>query len=178
MKYDNVSFLGVEDKTVVVKKCGAVMGYDSGGWARRDAVLAYLAAADGGGGGYRPFRVGGSGDVQGVAQCVGDLDAGECQDCVATAVGRLRTDCAAAGWGDMFLGKCYARFSHGGVRPHGGTGGGGNGKLAFLFLFLFSFSTFGKLLPWDWEVELLGRWIIRVSIDFRMCHGFINKINH
>lgn len=126
MKYDNVSFLGVEDKSVVVKKCGAMMGYDSGGLARRDAVLAYLAAADGSGG-YRPFRVGGSGDVQGVAQCVGDLDAMECQDCVAAAVGRLRTDCAAAGWGDAFLGKCYARFSHGGVRPHGsGSGGGGN----------------------------------------------------
>ncbi|XP_023526414.1 cysteine-rich repeat secretory protein 12-like isoform X1 [Cucurbita pepo subsp. pepo] len=127
VKYDNVSFLGVEDKTVVVKKCGAVMGYDSGGWARRDAVLAYLAAADGSGGGYQPFRVGGSGDVQGVAQCVGDLDAGECQDCVVTAVGRLKAECAAAGWGDVFLGKCYARFSHGGIRPHGG-GGGNDGR--------------------------------------------------
>ncbi|XP_022942019.1 cysteine-rich repeat secretory protein 12-like [Cucurbita moschata] len=126
VKYDNVSFLGVEDKTMVVKKCGAVMGYDSGGLARRDAVLAYLAAADGGGG-YQPFRVGGSGDVQGLAQCVGDLDAVECQDCVATAVGRLKADCAAAGWGDMFLGKCYARFSHGNVRPRAG-GGGNDGR--------------------------------------------------
>ncbi|KAL4017268.1 hypothetical protein IC575_024946 [Cucumis melo] len=125
VKYDNVSFLGVEDKTVVVKKCGAVMGYDSGGLARRDAVLAYLAAADGNGG-YRPFRVGGSGDVQGVAQCVGDLDGMECQDCVAAAVGRLRTDCASAGWGDVFLGKCYARFSHGSVRSHDGGGGSAN----------------------------------------------------
>lgn len=55
---------------MVVKKCGAMMGYDSGGLARRDAVLAYLAAADGSGG-YRPFRVGGSGDVQGWRSALG-----------------------------------------------------------------------------------------------------------
>lgn len=118
MKYDNQMFLGVEDKTVVLKKCGPSNGYDTG---TRDAVLSGLA----GSGGY--FRIGGSGELKGMAQCVGDLSFGECQDCVNEAIKRLRNDCPAADYGDMFLEKCYARYSTGGRggahsysnKPHG-----------------------------------------------------------
>ncbi|CAL1390799.1 unnamed protein product [Linum trigynum] len=121
VRYDNVSFLGVQDRTVVLKKCG---GYDASGGAsaaRRDAVLDYVAA-----GGGKAYRVGGSGgDVYAVAQCVQDLSGGQCQDCVSAAVGVLKSDCgAAAAWGDAFLGKCYARFSEGGA--HSRAGGHGN----------------------------------------------------
>ncbi|KAH6814919.1 plasmodesmata-located protein 6 [Perilla frutescens var. frutescens] len=109
IKYDNTSFVGAQDKTVVSSKCG---GYDDGGdedvGSRRDAVLAYLTGQ--GQGQY--FRVGGSGKVQGMVQCVQDLSAEECEDCLSEAVQRLKTDCAASSWADMFLGKCYARYSH------------------------------------------------------------------
>ncbi|XP_076894039.1 phenylalanine--tRNA ligase beta subunit, cytoplasmic-like [Bidens hawaiensis] len=57
------------------------------------------------------FRVGGSGSVQGVAQCVQDLSLSECQDCLSEAGGRLKSDCGAAACGDMYLGKCYVRYS-------------------------------------------------------------------
>ncbi|XP_052206240.1 plasmodesmata-located protein 6 [Diospyros lotus] len=105
IKYDNVSFLGVEDKTVVMKKCGPVIGYDSDELTRRDALLDSFAA------GGQFFRVGGSGRVQGVAQCVQDLSVSECQDCLSDAIGRLKSECGSAAWGDMFLAKCYARYS-------------------------------------------------------------------
>lgn len=118
VKYDNQMFLGVEDKTVVLKKCGPSNGYDTG---TRDAVLSGLA----GSGGY--FRIGGSGELKGMAQCVGDLSFGGCQDCVNEAIKRLRNDCPVADYGDMFLEKCYARYSIGGRggahsysnKPHG-----------------------------------------------------------
>lgn len=109
MKYDNVKFLGVEDKTVVLKKCGSSIGYDP---STRDAVLAGLV----GSGGY--FRVGGSGQVKGTVQCIGDLSFLECQDCVSEAIRRLRSDCPAADYGDMFLAKCYARYSTGGTHGY------------------------------------------------------------
>lgn len=115
VKYDNATFLGVEDKTVVLKKCGPSIGYDSDGLTRRDAVLAYLGTSDGA---FRPFRVSGSGNVQGVAQCVGDLSPSECQDCLSDAVGQLRAECGTSTWGDLFLGKCYARYSEGGYNSH------------------------------------------------------------
>ncbi|KAL0381084.1 UNVERIFIED_CONTAM: Plasmodesmata-located protein 7 [Sesamum angustifolium] len=42
VKYDNASFIGVEDKTVAMKKCGPSDGYNSDEMGRRDAVLAGL----------------------------------------------------------------------------------------------------------------------------------------
>lgn len=125
VKYDNTSFLGEEDKTVVVKKCGPAVGYDSDGLTRRDAVLDYLTANSGasaGAGAGGLYRVGGSGNVQGVAQCVGDLSPSECQDCLSDAIQRLRTECGPASWGQVYLAKCYARFSEGGVYSRGGKG--------------------------------------------------------
>ncbi|KAG2715178.1 hypothetical protein I3760_03G065700 [Carya illinoinensis] len=107
VKYDNATFLGDEDKTVVLKKCGPSIGYDTDAMSRRDAVLGALVTTGG------PYRVGGSGDVQGVAQCVGDLSLVECQDCVSEAIGRLKSDCGGAVEGDMFLAKCYARYQTG-----------------------------------------------------------------
>ncbi|XP_059649693.1 plasmodesmata-located protein 6-like [Cornus florida] len=103
VKYDNTPFLGAEDKTVVMKKCGPSIGLDSS--ARSDALLAYLTA------GGQFFRVGGSGNAQGMAQCVQDLSLSECQDCLTEAIGRLRNECGSSAWGDMFLAKCYVRYS-------------------------------------------------------------------
>lgn len=110
VKYDNTTFLGVEDKTVVMKKCGPQLGIDSDALTRRDSVLGYMQTSIDRG----AYRVGSSGELKAVAQCVEDLVSGDCQDCLTEAIGRLKTDCAAAKWGDMFLAKCYARYSEGG----------------------------------------------------------------
>ncbi|KAJ6429905.1 hypothetical protein OIU84_021338 [Salix udensis] len=119
VKYDNTTFLGVEDKTEVLKKCGPLIAYDSDGLNRRDGVLDSLGTSDGS---YKPFRVGASGDVSAVAQCVQDLSASECQDCLSEVVGRLKTYCGAAASGDLYLAKCYVRFSKAGAHSYGGNG--------------------------------------------------------
>ncbi|XP_047342402.1 plasmodesmata-located protein 6-like [Impatiens glandulifera] len=119
VKYDNISFLGVEDKSFVLKKCGPSVSYASDELIRRDAVLGYLMA----GGDY--FRVGGSWDVQAVAQCTQDLSGGECQDCLSEAIGRVKSECGSSTWGDMFLGKCYTRYTEHGVHLKN------NGELMF-----------------------------------------------
>ncbi|GER29806.1 cysteine-rich repeat secretory protein 12 [Striga asiatica] len=103
VRYDNSSFVGQEDRAVASDRCGPAVAAGGDVLARKDGVLTYLAA----GGQY--FRVGVSGEVRGVAQCTGDLSGGECQGCVAEAIQRLRNECASSLWGDMFLGKCYAR---------------------------------------------------------------------
>ncbi|CAL5215215.1 unnamed protein product [Lathyrus oleraceus] len=109
VKYDNVKFVGVEDKTEVVKKCGPLIGLTSDA---RDNVLAYLESSDGV---YKTFRTTSYGDFQGVAQCTGDLSSSECQDCVSDAIQRLKSECGGSTWGDMYLAKCYVRYSEGGV---------------------------------------------------------------
>ncbi|XP_052186817.1 plasmodesmata-located protein 7-like [Diospyros lotus] len=121
VKYDNTPFLSVQDKSVLMKKCGPAAGYATDGSTSRDSVMEYLTA----GGEY--FRVGGSGSVHGEAQCVQDLSLGECNDCLSEAIGRLKSECGSAAWGDMFLGKCYARFSERG--GYSGSVGGGDKRL-------------------------------------------------
>uniref|UniRef100_A0A1J3GAY8 Cysteine-rich repeat secretory protein 12 n=1 Tax=Noccaea caerulescens TaxID=107243 RepID=A0A1J3GAY8_NOCCA len=116
VKYDNSTFLGVEDKTVVVRRCGTPVGFNSDELTRRDSVVGYIAASSGG-----SYRVGVSGQLQGVAQCTGDLSASECQDCLMEAIGRLRSDCGTAAWGDVYLAKCYARYYSRGI--HSRTNG-------------------------------------------------------
>lgn len=105
VKYDNTSFIGVEDKSVVMKKCASSVGYDTNLMDGRDAVLASLGGASG------SYRVGGSGKTQGMSQCVEDLSVSDCQDCVMEAIGRLKSDCDGAVSGEMFLAKCYAEYS-------------------------------------------------------------------
>lgn len=100
---------------MVVRKCGPPLGgYDSDWLTRRDEVLGYLVTSGNG----LLFRTGESGNVQGVAQCVGDLSGTQCQDCLMEAIGRLKSECGRVSWGDMFLAKCYVRYTNGGGRSH------------------------------------------------------------
>ncbi|KAI3431229.1 uncharacterized protein J3R85_007963 [Psidium guajava] len=109
VRYDNTTFLGAQDKTLLLRRCGPLTGdVNSDELTRRDAVLGYVGAGDGT---YKPYRTSSSGNVQAVAQCVQDLSAGDCQDCLAEAIGRLKSDCGAAKWGGVYLAKCYVRYS-------------------------------------------------------------------
>ncbi|TKY47394.1 Cysteine-rich repeat secretory protein 12 [Spatholobus suberectus] len=58
------------------------------------------------------------------------------RDCVAEAIRRLRTDCGAADYGDVFLAKCYARFSTNGAhaynKAHGKSGNEGEKTFAII----------------------------------------------
>nr|XP_043617667.1 plasmodesmata-located protein 6-like [Erigeron canadensis] len=107
VKYDNSSFFGAGNKMEVSKRCGPSVGYEynSDVLNRVDAALANLIAGNG-----QYFRSCDYGSIQGVAQCVQDLSASDCQDCLSEACGRLRSACVTSTWGDMYLGKCYIRY--------------------------------------------------------------------
>ncbi|KAG2610413.1 plasmodesmata-located protein 6-like [Panicum virgatum] len=133
VRYGNDSFLGKQDTTVLFKKCGGESAGDTGVVAMRDAALGALVAAsapaDEG-----SYRAGAAGYVQAMSQCVGDLSAKACSDCVSAASAQLKAGCGFASAGEVYLGKCYARFwsnaaagSSGGGVPVGGGAGGGTG---------------------------------------------------
>lgn len=116
VKYDNVSgFVGAPDKSLMAKRCGPQSSteYGSDMMARRDEVLDKLATE------AELYREGEAAYVRGVAQCVGDLTAGECSDCVSHAGATLRGVCPGSAWGEVYLGKCYARFAAGGAQAGG-----------------------------------------------------------
>ncbi|XP_010415756.1 PREDICTED: cysteine-rich repeat secretory protein 2 isoform X2 [Camelina sativa] len=106
VRYDNSSFFGMQDKTLRLNKCGQAMEFnDQDGLTRISDVIGSL------GSGSEPYRTSGNGNVQGVAQCMGDLSTAQCQDCLSDAIGRLKSDCGMAQGGYVYLSKCYARFS-------------------------------------------------------------------
>ncbi|XP_056851577.1 plasmodesmata-located protein 5 isoform X1 [Raphanus sativus] len=109
VRFDKNSFFGVQDKTEMLQKCGQPLGFnDQDALTRVSDVMGSLRSGSG------PDRTGGNGDVQGVAQCMGDLSSAQCQDCLTDAIGRLRSDCGMSQGGYVYLSKCYARFSYGG----------------------------------------------------------------
>ncbi|KAF3331550.1 cysteine-rich repeat secretory protein 60-like protein [Carex littledalei] len=104
LRYGNDSFLGKPDNNVLYKDCGAPPpngGYNDAELpGMRDAALGALvaAAAPPSGGAY---RIGGAGYVQAMSQCVGDLSANECSNCVGVAVAQLKTECSYASAGQV-----------------------------------------------------------------------------
>ncbi|SPT19226.1 unnamed protein product [Triticum aestivum] len=105
VRYDGTNFVGRPDTAMVYRKCSASTSADAGFLRDRDAVLGALqaAAADG-------YRVGSSGSVQGVSQCLGDLAAADCTGCLAQAVGQLKGACGTALAADVHLAQCYVRY--------------------------------------------------------------------
>lgn len=121
VRYGNDSFLGKQDTTVLFKKCGA--DADAGGVAASlDTALAALQSGSG------SFRAGAAGNVQAMAQCVGDLGDKACSECVAAAASQLKAGCGKASAGEAYLGKCYARFWSGSNAAPGNDNGGGVGN--------------------------------------------------
>nr|GEZ36833.1 cysteine-rich repeat secretory protein 12-like [Tanacetum cinerariifolium] len=119
VKYDNTSFLGVEDKMEVYKRCGPSVDHNSDGMSTIDKALTYLTTDN-----QQYFRAGGYGGVNGVAQCTQDITLGACEDCLLEARGRLRSECETSSWGDIMG---VVNEPGGGGGQHGGGGGGGGG---------------------------------------------------
>ncbi|ONK66216.1 uncharacterized protein A4U43_C06F5430 [Asparagus officinalis] len=112
LRYDNESFIGKEETNLLYKKCGATNGYDPNLIGMRDDALSAIASSGGTGGTY---RVSASGYVQAAAQCVGDLSAKDCSDCISTAINQLKSVCGDAVSGEVYLGKCFAKYYTGGA---------------------------------------------------------------
>ncbi|CAM8926670.1 unnamed protein product [Rhodiola kirilowii] len=106
VKYDNATFIARQDKDIVLRKCGpSPDDYTSDQREQRDGVLAGLLNSG------QPYRASGAEDIQSVAQCIGDLSPSQCQDCVTEAIQKVKQECFMASYGDMFLGKCYVRYT-------------------------------------------------------------------
>ncbi|KAL6651119.1 hypothetical protein ACP70R_010044 [Stipagrostis hirtigluma subsp. patula] len=106
VRYDSSDFVGQQDTAMVYRKCSTSTSSDGDFLKNRDAVLGDLQGVGAGGG----YKVSSSGSVQGVAQCLGDLAAGDCTACLAQAVGQLKGTCGTALAADVYLAQCYVRY--------------------------------------------------------------------
>ncbi|TVT98048.1 hypothetical protein EJB05_56681, partial [Eragrostis curvula] len=106
VRYDSSAFAGQLDTAMVYRKCSTSTSTDGGFLKGRDAVLADLQQA----GSNNGYKVSSAGDVQGVAQCLGDLAAADCATCLGQAVGQLKGTCGTALAADVYLAQCYVRY--------------------------------------------------------------------
>lgn len=104
VRYDSTNFVGQPDTAMVYRKCSTSTSGDADFLRNRDAVLGALQAVANG------YKVGSSGSVQGVSQCLGDLAAADCTACLAQAVGQLKGTCGTALAADVHLAQCYVRY--------------------------------------------------------------------
>ncbi|WOL09943.1 hypothetical protein Cni_G18697 [Canna indica] len=123
--YQASGFPQVSGTRMLYKACGS--GGGGGGFeVKRDTALAQLQSGVASGQG---FYVTSYASVYAMAQCEGDLSAGDCSECVAQAVQKSEVECGGASSGQVYLDKCYISYSYyaSGVL-HGGGGGGGGGS--------------------------------------------------
>lgn len=103
--------VGRADASVAYHRCSSAgASGDAGGFLRaRDAVLSELQGADAtaASGG---FKASSSGPVQGVAQCLGVVTAGDCTACLSQAAAQLGRTCGAALAADVDMGQCSVRY--------------------------------------------------------------------
>ncbi|RWW73317.1 hypothetical protein BHE74_00018830 [Ensete ventricosum] len=122
--YQSSGFPQVSGTQMLYKTCGS--GRGGGGFeVKRDTAFAQLQSGIAGGQGFYATSYA---SVYAMAQCEGDLSAGDCSECVAQAVQKSEVECGAAASGQVYLDKCYISYNYyaNGV-PHGDNSSGGGG---------------------------------------------------
>ncbi|CAL9154904.1 unnamed protein product [Musa hybrid cultivar] len=123
--YQASGFPQVSGTQMLYKTCGS--GRGGGGFeVKRDTAFSQLQSGVAGGQGFFATSYA---SVYAMAQCEGDLSAGDCSECVAQAVQKSEVECGAAASGQVYLDKCYISYSYyaNGV-PHGDNNSGGGGQ--------------------------------------------------
>ncbi|KAH7691007.1 Gnk2-homologous domain-containing protein [Dioscorea alata] len=122
--YQAAGFPQVAGTQLLFKTCGS-SGGGNGFEERRDTAFSNLQNGLSGSGGAG-FYATSYQSVYAMAQCEGDLSAGDCGECVAEAVQKAEVECGGAASGQVYLDKCYISYNYyaDGV-PRGGGGGGG-----------------------------------------------------
>jgi hypothetical protein len=105
VRYDSGDFLGQLDTAMVYRKCSTSTSSDGGFLRNRDAVLTALHQ-----GVVNGYKESSAADVQGVAQCLGDLAVADCATCLGQAAGQLKGTCGTALAADVYLAQCYVRY--------------------------------------------------------------------
>ncbi|KAI7726361.1 hypothetical protein M8C21_025951 [Ambrosia artemisiifolia] len=125
LRYEVVGFPPASATDVLFKHCGSGRVSGSG----LEGALEQVVNGVGNGKGYYGGVVDG---VYVIGQCEGDLSGSDCVNCVRSAAANVRSACASASSGQIYLQECYVSYNY---NPNGdsgsgsGTGGGGGGVI-------------------------------------------------
>lgn len=118
--YQTASFPQISGTQMLYKTCSRSEGSFED---KRDTAFAAVETGIAGGSGFYATSYA---SVYVIAQCEGDLSAGDCGVCVKEAVQRAEVECGKSLAGQVYLNRCYLSYSyyHNGVGGHSSSGSG------------------------------------------------------
>lgn len=114
LRYEVVGFKQVPNTELLYKTCGSTQASESGFEQKRDTAFDMVESGvkSGGSGDGGLFYTGSYESVYVLGQCEGDLGSDDCEDCVKTALERVKADCGDSISGQEYLHKCYISYSY------------------------------------------------------------------
>ncbi|XP_076905880.1 plasmodesmata-located protein 3-like [Bidens hawaiensis] len=122
MRYEVVGFPQAPPTELLYKQCSSHDAGGSGFDGRLEAALSLVPK--GVGNGSRGYYAGVYQMVYVLGQCEGDLEGGECVNCVKSAAEIGRSECRSSVSGHVFLQQCYVSYTY---YPDGVPGAGDDG---------------------------------------------------
>ncbi|KAL6526625.1 hypothetical protein OROGR_015715 [Orobanche gracilis] len=110
MLYEVSGFAQISGMEMLYKSCSQKNVKGSGFEEKRDTALSSLE--NGMSSGSNGFYTTGSGSVNVMGQCEGDLGGSDCVECVKTAVQRAQVECGSSVSGQIYLHKCFISFGY------------------------------------------------------------------
>lgn len=110
LRYEVNGFKDDSETQVLYRICGSIRAKGSGFGDRRSKGFGMVLEAVKSGGGM--FYAGSVESMYVLGQCQGDLDGGDCGECVKRAVERVESECGNSISGQVYLQKCYVSYSY------------------------------------------------------------------
>ncbi|XP_009621526.1 plasmodesmata-located protein 2-like [Nicotiana tabacum] len=109
LRYEVAGFQTVGPTELLFKVCGSTQASGTGFSDKLETALGEISKGVSSGNG---FYAGGYQSVYVLGQCEGDLESGDCVNCVKNAVGKAKSECGNSISAHMYLQQCYISYTY------------------------------------------------------------------
>ncbi|KAL2236397.1 cysteine-rich repeat secretory protein 3-like isoform X1 [Sesamum indicum] len=111
LRYEISGFRQTNPTEFLYKVCGSTRASGAGFGDRLDTALEEIVKGLGSGN-SAGFYAGGFQSVYVLGQCEGDLDGGECVNCVKNAIDSAKSECSSSISAQIYLQQCYISYTY------------------------------------------------------------------
>ncbi|KAL2486336.1 Cysteine-rich repeat secretory protein 3 [Abeliophyllum distichum] len=110
LRYEIAGFRQVSGTELLYKVCGSTQASGAGFEDRLNSALGEIVK--GVGSGNSGFYAGGYESVYFLGQCEGDLNSGDCVNCVKNAIDKAKSECGTSISAQIYLQQCYISYTY------------------------------------------------------------------
>ncbi|KAK4441559.1 Plasmodesmata-located protein 2 [Sesamum alatum] len=112
LRYEISGFRQTSPTELLYKVCGSTRASGAGFGDRLDTALEEIVKGLGSGRNSGGFYAAGFQSVYVVGQCEGDLDGGDCVNCVKNAIDSAKSECGSSISAQIYLQQCYISYTY------------------------------------------------------------------